>query len=73
MSIQAKRTTDAANKAVTINATGGAAQDQFARDTANSAWLQANTANAIANSISAGGTSFGKIHAYVVGYGITMQ
>jgi len=65
-------TTDATNKALTINATGGAAQDQFARDTANSAWLQANTANAIANSISAG-TSFGKIHAYVVGYGITMQ
>jgi hypothetical protein len=69
-------TTDAAAESITINATGGAAQDQFARDTANSAWLtansawlQANTANLIANVR----WTNGQVVAYIQGYGITMQ
>ncbi len=37
--------TDNVNNALTIVATGGSASDQFARDQANAAFNQANTAN----------------------------
>jgi hypothetical protein len=41
-------TTDGPNASLTITATGGSAIDQIARDTANGAFLKANTANVTA-------------------------
>jgi len=43
-------TTDAPNDTITIASTGGSGTDQFARDQANAAFNQANTANIVAAS-----------------------